>query len=139
MLHVMPINDIKEHEELSTCKCEPNLIMENDEMILVHNAFDGRNDGDTLEFDWIELKNDFPKAFNKMSSWVKNNRFKLNPTHIELKPCQYHKGTNEVSKFVAISKDPNFLDKFFSDVLNRDVKNCHEDLGEYFFEYENNL
>ena len=41
-LHVLPINDTDEHEELSTCKCKPKVIFENGEMIIVHNSFDGR-------------------------------------------------------------------------------------------------
>jgi len=42
MLHILPINDLEEHEELSTCKCNPKLIEENGELILVHNSFDKR-------------------------------------------------------------------------------------------------
>lgn len=41
-LHVMPINDIEPHEESSTCHCGPRLVIENGEMIFIHNAFDGR-------------------------------------------------------------------------------------------------
>jgi len=40
--HILPINDSEEHEELSTCKCQPKLIEESGELILVHNSFDGR-------------------------------------------------------------------------------------------------
>ena len=40
--HVLPINDIKEHEESSTCSCNPEVKIENGEMIIIHNAFDGR-------------------------------------------------------------------------------------------------
>lgn len=42
MINILPINDLEEHEELSTCKCCPNLILENGEMILIHNSFDKR-------------------------------------------------------------------------------------------------
>lgn len=42
MHHILPVNDIKEHEEESTCHCCPSLIEESGEMILVHNAFDQR-------------------------------------------------------------------------------------------------
>lgn len=41
-LHILPINDIKEHQELSTCECGPRIEFENGEMIIVHNSFDGR-------------------------------------------------------------------------------------------------
>lgn len=43
MVIIIPVNDIEEHEEeLTTCKCNPKVIFENGEMIIVHNAFDGR-------------------------------------------------------------------------------------------------
>lgn len=43
MLHVVPINDIEEHEtDSTTCWCVPQLIEESGEYILIHNAFDGR-------------------------------------------------------------------------------------------------
>ena len=50
MINIIPINDIKQHVESSTCDCCPKLIMEDSEMILVHNSFDGR--------ELIENKND---------------------------------------------------------------------------------
>jgi len=41
--HILPINDLKEHEDLSTCECEPKVeIQENGDLLIVHNAFDGR-------------------------------------------------------------------------------------------------
>jgi hypothetical protein len=40
--HVLPTNDLEEHEESTTCKCEPRVLYENGEMIIVHNSFDGR-------------------------------------------------------------------------------------------------
>lgn len=42
MIHVLPINDIEEHEETTACKCEPTVLNENGEFIVVHNSFDGR-------------------------------------------------------------------------------------------------
>jgi hypothetical protein len=48
-LHIIPLNDLEEHVEDSTCKCCPRLIMENGEMILVHNSFDGREIRERLE------------------------------------------------------------------------------------------
>jgi ascorbate-specific PTS system EIIC-type component UlaA len=41
-IHILPINDLKEHEELSTCACNPKMLTENGEMIFVHNSYDGR-------------------------------------------------------------------------------------------------
>lgn len=40
--HILPINDIKQHEESSTCECNPSIIEESGELIIIHNAFDGR-------------------------------------------------------------------------------------------------
>jgi hypothetical protein len=39
MLNVIPLNDLKEHEEQSTCECCPTLIIVNGEMILIHNSY----------------------------------------------------------------------------------------------------
>ena len=43
-LHVLPVNDIKEHVEESTCNCCPALKMENGEMIFIHNSYDRREE-----------------------------------------------------------------------------------------------
>jgi hypothetical protein len=41
--HVLPINDVKEHIEESTCECGPTLeILENGDMMFIHNSYDGR-------------------------------------------------------------------------------------------------
>lgn len=41
--HITPVNDLKPHEDLSTCHCGPAAeIHENGDMMIVHNAFDGR-------------------------------------------------------------------------------------------------
>lgn len=41
--HVLPINDIKEHIESEDCECEPTVeVQENGNVVIVHNAFDGR-------------------------------------------------------------------------------------------------
>ena len=43
MYHVLPINDIKPHEEEGTqCSCKPRLEIHNGEMIVIHNSFDHR-------------------------------------------------------------------------------------------------
>jgi len=42
MYNILPINDLKEHIEDSTCECKPKVIFENGEMIIVHNSYDGR-------------------------------------------------------------------------------------------------
>ena len=43
MIAIIPTNDIKEHKDYdTTCECNPKVIFENGEMIIIHNAFDGR-------------------------------------------------------------------------------------------------
>ena len=41
-IHIIPINDLKQHKELTTCECCPSVQFENGEMIIVHNSYDGR-------------------------------------------------------------------------------------------------
>lgn len=40
--HILPINDIKEHEESTICECEPKIEFIQGEMLIIHNAFDQR-------------------------------------------------------------------------------------------------
>ncbi len=48
MINITPINDLKEHEEESTCECSPKVEFENGEMILIHNSFDKREIEETI-------------------------------------------------------------------------------------------
>lgn len=41
-IHAYPLNDLKEHIFESTCDCCPTVIIQNGEMIVCHNSFDGR-------------------------------------------------------------------------------------------------
>ena len=47
--HVIPLNDSEEHEESTTCKCCPSVEFEEGEMIVIHNAFDGRKNLETKQ------------------------------------------------------------------------------------------
>lgn len=42
MINVVPLNDIEEHVEDTTCWCVPTIEESNGEIIVIHNAFDGR-------------------------------------------------------------------------------------------------
>ena len=43
MIHILPVNDLKEHEESSTCDCNPRIeILDDGEIMVVHNSYDGR-------------------------------------------------------------------------------------------------
>lgn len=58
--HILPANDIKEHVEKTDCPCQPSFIIENNQMIVVHNAFDGR--------EGVEIANEILKSPRKHSS-----------------------------------------------------------------------
>lgn len=41
--HLLPCNDLKEHEESTTCKCAPKVeFQQSGDMLIVHNSFDRR-------------------------------------------------------------------------------------------------
>lgn len=41
--HILPINDLKEHEESSKCECNPSAeITESGDLLITHNAYDKR-------------------------------------------------------------------------------------------------
>ena len=42
MINILPVNDIKEHTEDSTCECKPRVEFHNGEMFVIHNAYDNR-------------------------------------------------------------------------------------------------
>ena len=43
MITVTPLNDIKPHNDYSTtCECNPDVEIVNNEIIIIHNAFDKR-------------------------------------------------------------------------------------------------
>lgn len=42
ILHILPVNDLEEHQELSTCKCNPQAEFHDGNTIIIHNSFDGR-------------------------------------------------------------------------------------------------
>ena len=44
IFHILPINDLEEHEELSTCKCEPKMeVLEDGDLMIIHNCYDKRD------------------------------------------------------------------------------------------------
>lgn len=41
--NILPLGDLKEHDEESTCECEPAIQkLENGDILIVHNSYDGR-------------------------------------------------------------------------------------------------
>lgn len=42
--HVLPIDDLLKHEESENCQCQPKIeVQESGDLIVIHNAFDGRD------------------------------------------------------------------------------------------------
>ena len=41
-IHVLPINDVVEHEESEDCPCEPRIEGDGPRFIIIHHAFDRR-------------------------------------------------------------------------------------------------
>ena len=41
-MHILPIDDLEEHYKAFNCHCKPKLKEENETIIVIHNAFDGR-------------------------------------------------------------------------------------------------
>lgn len=57
-LHVLPIGDLREHDEHVSCWCRPKIEEHVDGLLVVHNALDGRErsepdfnpaDGETVQ------------------------------------------------------------------------------------------
>jgi hypothetical protein len=48
--HIIPLNDLKPHEQTTTCECEPRVEHVNGNMIVVHNAFDKREKFEVPEY-----------------------------------------------------------------------------------------
>ena len=40
--NVLPVNDIKEHDESSACECQPRVEMVNGGILIIHNSYDLR-------------------------------------------------------------------------------------------------
>lgn len=48
-MHVLPINDLREHVRSMTCPCQPYKEMVKAGWMIVHNAFDGREFNEQAE------------------------------------------------------------------------------------------
>jgi len=40
--HIIPVNDLELHSETTDCHCNPTVQVEDGEIFIVHNSFDGR-------------------------------------------------------------------------------------------------
>ncbi len=50
-IHVMPVNDKKEHEMSVSCHCKPRIEVEGAALIIIHNAYDHREIIEQIEVD----------------------------------------------------------------------------------------
>ena len=65
MINILPNNDLKEHTEDSLCECNPNVIFENGEMMVIHNSYDGREWTELLTENQIEKLNAPSNSLNE--------------------------------------------------------------------------
>jgi len=66
MIHIYPLNDLREHEMNSTCFCNPEVKEAGDgELMCVHNSLDGR--------EGLELANELLNGIDRESSLFKEN------------------------------------------------------------------
>ena len=42
MINIIPLNNLKDHIENQFCDCNPKIIVEDGEEILIHNSYDRR-------------------------------------------------------------------------------------------------
>jgi hypothetical protein len=47
--HVLPVNDLREHDETLECWCKPEIQEDEGATIVVHNSMDGRGKYETGE------------------------------------------------------------------------------------------
>lgn len=42
MINIVPLNDLKEHTQDTTCECNPAIEESHGHIIVIHNSYDGR-------------------------------------------------------------------------------------------------
>ncbi len=72
--HVLPVDDLREHQENSTCECCPKIIFENGDMIIVHNSFDGRERNEKVPTNVTARNGDMIYVGDKLES-VQGTKF----------------------------------------------------------------
>ena len=56
-IHILPINDLKEHRETDDCECAPRVeYVGNGGKVVVHNSYDGREFWEQWEADKTRAK-----------------------------------------------------------------------------------
>ena len=48
-IHVLPVNDILEHQECADCWCDPEIEVVGATLLIIHNSFDGREYKEIVE------------------------------------------------------------------------------------------
>jgi hypothetical protein len=62
MINIIPINDLKPHTENSSCACKPNILWQDEEMIVIHNSYDKRELTEVIKHNTEELKQVYEKG-----------------------------------------------------------------------------
>jgi len=46
-VHVVPLNDLLSHNtDSSECRCDPKIEVDGGHLLIIHNSYDGREDGE---------------------------------------------------------------------------------------------
>ena len=112
MINILPNNDLKEHIEDTTCECNPNLIFENGEMIVIHNSYDGR--------EWKEQLSKEHLAFLESTSFDLSNTIYENT---QLFVNAYNKGELEIQDLEEMLNEAEDEEEFEVAVSLRDAIN----------------
>lgn len=63
MIHVVPLDDWIMHDDSTMCVCEPKIKL-GKEMVVIHNALDGRIDGDGADWGVFTDESRIKEIFN---------------------------------------------------------------------------
>jgi abortive infection bacteriophage resistance protein len=144
--HILPINDSDTHEESTTCKCEPKVINENGNMIIVHNSFDGRElveefnsileIKNRVQYDLI--KNKCPLAFSELKKMYDNKDYGiyLNPGYNGI--LNYWESPNYGALAKEKWNDRNLYDFFDTYKYFPQITKADNDTVSFFYSYNDN-
>ena len=100
MIAVIPINDIKSHNDYSTtCECNPDVEIVNNEIIITHNAFDKRELDEQINEILKEAKMECPKC-NKERIVKDNGSIYCENCFYHFKPAQRKSFTKKQKRLI---------------------------------------
>lgn len=116
ILHVIPLKDTLKHEEKSTCHCDPAIETVNQNIIFIHNSYDGREGVEIVS----EILNGDIEEKQNIETLIK--RKKMQPTMAPIKDYE-----DRIKKNIVI-KDSDLKDRLESvrDIIKEDIDNLNQ-------------